>query len=384
MYHQAVFSPDGRQIAATIEKTVYLWEVETGQLLQEIKGDFLGANSVQFDHGGQRIVTGGDNRTVKLWDTRTGLEITTLKGYRWPVEYASFSPDDLRLAVAEQDVSVKIWDVQMGRELLALEPPSTTTTNATYYAAFSPDGSRVATIDVLGRVFVWHSVPWKENDLPGNANLSYEERLKLYKLSSWKERLQKAVLQPASQPDTETVPVTSSPETAQEKARKLEGCAENFRKIHAALTRYRDDHNGRMPDWLFDLVPDYITTQTLRCPSEHGDFATYAPDPRLPCSYEYQFSARFIEAKGETFLQWKTAELKKAGDRVPTVRCRNHNMGSGFGVLNLSYGGRIYKSGHSWSLRWEDYQSTSTDIGPPTDLAPSTRAVPRDSTAQPR
>jgi hypothetical protein len=130
---------------------------------------------------------------------------------------------------------------------------------------------------------------------------------------------------------------------------EMQACAENFRRIHGALQKYRKD-KGELPNWLSDLVPDYLGADTLFCPNDSDHKSPYAPDPKIPCSYGYSFSPipipSYWDPSGRTlYREWKTGQVKLLGDVVPTVSCHHH----GEKHLQLSVGGQIY-----WGpLIWE-------------------------------
>jgi len=119
-------------------------------------------------------------------------------------------------------------------------------------------------------------------------------------------------------------------------------CAENLRKIYDALQRHKKD-KGQLPNALSDLVPGYLEQQVLLCPTGSIETAPFSPDPKLPCSYGYQYSNRPVSGN-KTQRQWKDEQQELCGDVVPLVRCYGHEQ-----CLNLSFGGQIYIS----SLVWE-------------------------------
>jgi hypothetical protein len=127
---------------------------------------------------------------------------------------------------------------------------------------------------------------------------------------------------------------------------QLAECGRNLLKIHSAFVEYRTDHDGEMPDWLSDLVPEYISTQTLRCPVDLEGRSAFAPDPRLPCSYDYQFAAMYYDSgvyakTGMTLKELAVARMKQQGEEdVLAVRCFHHFPPYS---LKLMYSGVLYR-----------------------------------------
>ncbi|NIP24304.1 MAG: DUF1349 domain-containing protein [Phycisphaerae bacterium] len=125
---------------------------------------------------------------------------------------------------------------------------------------------------------------------------------------------------------------------------EMKPCCENLHKIHEALEQYKKD-KGELPDFLSDLVADYLGEETLLCPTHPSTRPPLIPDPKLDCSYGYQYSnTPLSRSGGKTQRQWKDEQRGICGDVVPLVRCYGHGQ-----CLNLSFGGRIYIS----SLVWE-------------------------------
>ncbi len=119
----------------------------------------------------------------------------------------------------------------------------------------------------------------------------------------------------------------------------FETCAKNLREVYAALRKY-EEAKGTVPDWLSDLVPDYLSGEGLFCPDDPSHRTRYWPDPKLPCSYCYELSAsRFVPALRGTMRNHKVLQRGLFGDVVPIVRCFHHSR-----VLNLAWDGRVYTS----------------------------------------
>ena len=66
-------------------------------------------NSVCFSPDGRRLASGSGDRTVRLWDVETGACVKTLEGHGDEVLSVCFSPDGRRLASGSDDSTVRLW-----------------------------------------------------------------------------------------------------------------------------------------------------------------------------------------------------------------------------------------------------------------------------------
>lgn len=123
-----------------------------------------------------------------------------------------------------------------------------------------------------------------------------------------------------------------------EERQEAEACKKNLRRIGLAITQYRMDHDGEVPNWLSDLYPKYIDDkQVFLCPNNPEE-AVWGniDDPNLDTSYLYEF-APVDDGSGRIYKDWKTGQLSEYGDKVVMARCLNH----GPKYPGLTYGGEI-------------------------------------------
>src|SRR6476659_7618911 len=86
-------SPDGTILASgSMDQTVRLWEVASGQLLATLNGHTDGVYSVCFNSAGTLVARGSRGHTLRLCNM-TSRECQASFGHNAPVYTISMSPD---------------------------------------------------------------------------------------------------------------------------------------------------------------------------------------------------------------------------------------------------------------------------------------------------
>jgi WD40 repeat protein len=123
---QAVaYSPDGRTVLAssglftTVENeySLILWDVETGKLVRRFDADDE-SFSVAISPDGSIALTGGDDNDVYLWDLNSGENTQILKGHQAAVTALSFTPDGRRVMSGDWNGRLILWNLATGAPIM--------------------------------------------------------------------------------------------------------------------------------------------------------------------------------------------------------------------------------------------------------------------------
>jgi WD40 repeat protein len=93
------------------------------QSLQTViqKGHELAVVAVAVSPDSNFVATGSKDKSVKLWDIETGREIRSFLGHELAVSSVKFSPDGNFLISGSHDKTARIWDIITGKEVFVFE-----------------------------------------------------------------------------------------------------------------------------------------------------------------------------------------------------------------------------------------------------------------------
>ena len=113
------FSPDGKTLATgSWDRTVRLWEVETGKHILKLGGDIGSVLQVCLSPDGRTIasVDGDDKKTIRLWDTVSEKQLRILTENVSNIKKIVFSIDGKSLISVGDDNSIRSWDIETGKQ----------------------------------------------------------------------------------------------------------------------------------------------------------------------------------------------------------------------------------------------------------------------------
>lgn len=161
------FSPDGQTLASSSgNKTIKLWNLQTGQIRRTLSGHSGPVWSVAISRDGQTLVSGSEDKTIKIWNLQTGELVRTLTGHSNRVFSVALNPDGQTLASGSKDKTIKIWNIQTGQLLRTLSGHSDTVRAV----AFSPDAEKLASSSWDKTIKIWHLQTGKFITLRGHRD----------------------------------------------------------------------------------------------------------------------------------------------------------------------------------------------------------------------
>ena len=135
------FSPDGKQLATSLDNEVWLWEVATLKHTVTYSGHTAWVQAVAFSADGEMLASGSNDQTVRLWNIKTGQCWKTLRGHTGLVQALAFSADGEMLASGSNDQTVRLWNIKTGQCLSVLSGHR----DRVFFTCFHPDGKTLVT-----------------------------------------------------------------------------------------------------------------------------------------------------------------------------------------------------------------------------------------------
>ncbi|GIW80674.1 MAG: hypothetical protein KatS3mg105_2481 [Gemmatales bacterium] len=118
-------SPDGKRLAVAgvpfgmgkYGLLVHIVDMEQGRVEKTLRGHTNIVNSVDFSDDGKLLATCSSDKTALIFDTQTWRLLHTLEGHAKEVRDVRFAPDGKHLATASFDKTARIWSVENGKML---------------------------------------------------------------------------------------------------------------------------------------------------------------------------------------------------------------------------------------------------------------------------
>ena len=155
----AAVSPNGKTLAVSGDPVgrgalgilLYLIDMDTGQVQRILKGHTDVINGLVFSRDGRWLASASSDHTVRLYEHATGRTVRIFKGHQDRVKALALSPDGKWLATGSADKTGRVWSVATGQAIVELRGHN----DSVISVAWSPDGRTIATGSVDGTIRLW-------------------------------------------------------------------------------------------------------------------------------------------------------------------------------------------------------------------------------------
>ena len=136
------------------DQFIRLWDVETGQLIREIKAGSR-VYSLAFSQKYDVLASSGDQNSIKLWDARTGQCQRTLEGHTSWVGVIAFGRNQTGevLASGSDNGTLMLWNIQSGQCLHQME----TGKRSVHAIAFDAESKKLVSGGADNTLKVWNA-----------------------------------------------------------------------------------------------------------------------------------------------------------------------------------------------------------------------------------
>ena len=154
------YSQDSNRLAVASSIGIWIYDANTFTEIALLTGHTERVNAVAFSPDSKMLISGSHDKTVRLWNVETGELLHTLEDHTDYVLAVAFSPDGNKFASSDGDFTIRLWDTHRKQMLHAMIPFDGFVHRSNeafwvYDIAFSIDGKTLASADRNNRVRLW-------------------------------------------------------------------------------------------------------------------------------------------------------------------------------------------------------------------------------------
>jgi WD40 repeat protein len=145
---------DGKLIVSgSLDKTVRVWETESGKCLSVLKGHTDSPYGVGITADGKLIVSGSNDNTVRVWETESGKCLSVLKGHTNYVRSVAITADGKLIVSGSWDTTIRVWETASRACLSVLRGHI----DKVFGVAITADGKLIVSSSADNTVRVWET-----------------------------------------------------------------------------------------------------------------------------------------------------------------------------------------------------------------------------------
>ncbi len=154
--YSVTVSPDGTWAASgSDDKTVKIWNLESGECRATLKGHTGNVHSVAITPDGKRILSGSSDHSVRVWDASSGRQLATLAGHTSGLWSVVALQDNARALSGGFDKTLRLWDLVLCSCLKIIQC-GTDGTDDVFSSAVNRAGTQALSGHRDGRVRLWN------------------------------------------------------------------------------------------------------------------------------------------------------------------------------------------------------------------------------------
>jgi len=145
-------TPDGKTVVSgSGDKSLKVWDLESGQCLTTFEGHTDGVERVAVTPDGKTVVSASLDHSLKRWDLSSGQRVNTFEGHSNCVSGVFVTRDGRAVVSGSWDDTVKLWDLESGQCRATFQGH----TSSVWSVAATPDSKRVVSASLKPDIKVW-------------------------------------------------------------------------------------------------------------------------------------------------------------------------------------------------------------------------------------
>ncbi|MEG4914207.1 Ig-like domain-containing protein [Microcoleus sp. B7-D4] len=150
-------SPGNSILVGGSWKKIWVWNLQTGEIIRSIEGHSHWVLSVAISPDGNTLVSGSADKNIKVWNLKTGQLIHTLIDLSWHsswVTAVAIAPDGKTIVSGSTNKTIKIWDLNTGKLNETLQDPKEL--SSVLSLCISHDGKVIACGSTNNKITLWN------------------------------------------------------------------------------------------------------------------------------------------------------------------------------------------------------------------------------------
>lgn len=156
-------SPDSNYVATgSRDKSIKLWELNTGREVRSFLGHGASVNQLEFSSDGKYLISANGDATAKIWEVATGKELFSIKPDEERITDVAYDPKGRFFVTVGFGQKVRVWDVLTKKKLAEMEADGYAGSGGLIHVAISPDGAWLAVGEDGFTANVYQTTDWKK------------------------------------------------------------------------------------------------------------------------------------------------------------------------------------------------------------------------------